>query len=112
MKSLREVHCIGERQFYWRADRDGLTYEAIEEIMLRIPNQRIAWRNISGSENSGAVSFQSLGPELTQVTLELAYVPDSGWHEPSRLAGRIEATLETFRELMEPDTVESVAVRD
>ena len=106
MNSLREVRRIGEKQFYWQAERDGLAYEAVEEIMLKIPNQRIAWRNVSGSENSGVVSFEALGPKLTRVTLELAYMPDSGWHDPATLAERIEETLETFRRLLKPKTAE------
>jgi uncharacterized membrane protein len=105
MKSLREVRREGERRFYWRAERDGLPYEAVEEISLMIPNHRIAWRNVSGSENSGVVSFESLGPEITRVTLDLAYVPDSGWHEPYALAERIEMTLDAFRDLIEPGGV-------
>jgi uncharacterized membrane protein len=102
MKSLREVRRVDERRFYWRAERDGLAYEAVEEISLMIPNQRIAWRNVSGAENSGVVSFEPLEPGLTRVTLDLAYVPDSGWHDPSALADRIERTLEAFRDLVEP----------
>jgi uncharacterized membrane protein len=102
MESLREVRRVGDRRFYWRAERDGLPYEAVEEISLMIPNHRIAWRNVSGSENSGVVSFDSLAPDLTRVTLDLAYVPDSGWHEPFALAERIERTLDCFRDLAEP----------
>src|SRR5271155_5231752 len=58
--SLREVRREGERRFYWRAERDGLPYEAVEEISLMIPHQRIAWRNVSGSENSGVVVFDAI----------------------------------------------------
>ena len=105
MKSLREVRRIDERRFYWRAERDGLPYEAVEEISLMIPNQRIAWRNVSGTENSGVVSFDQIEPTLTRVTLDLAYMPDSGWHEPFALAERIERTLEAFRDLSEPGGV-------
>jgi len=105
MKSLREVRRLDERRFYWRAERDGLLYEAIEEISLMIPNRRIAWRNVSGSENSGVVSFDYLESALTRVTLDLAYVPDSGWHDPFALAERIERTLDAFRDLVEPGGV-------
>jgi uncharacterized membrane protein len=108
MRSLREVRRLGERRFYWRAERDGIPYEAVEEISLTIPNHRIAWRNVSGAENSGVVSFDSLAPDLTRVTLDLAYVPDSGWHEPYALAERIELTLDAFRDLIEPSVMEEL----
>ena len=108
MRSLREVRRVGENRFYWRAERDGIPYEAVEEISLMIPNTRIAWRNVSGSENSGVVSFESITADMTRVTLDLAYVPDSGWHEPSALAERIERTLDAFRELVEPSVIEEL----
>ena len=108
MKALCEVRRVGDNRFYWRAERDGLQFEALEEISLMIPNQRIAWRNVSGSENSGVVSFESITGDMTRVTLDLAYVPDSGWHEPSALADRIERTLDAFRELVEPSVIEEL----
>ena len=108
MKSLREVRRAGERCFYLRVEREGVLYEAVEEISLMIPNQRIAWRNVSGSENSGVVSFDSITPKMTRVTLDLAYVPDSGWDEPSALVERIERTLDTFRDLVEPSVMEEL----
>ncbi len=112
MKSLREVRRLDEKRFYWRAERDGLPYEAVEEISLTIPNHRIAWRNVSGSENSGVVSFEAVAPGITRVTLELAYVPDSGWHEPFALAERIERTLEAFCDLVEPSVMEELVAHN
>ena len=108
MKSLQQVQQLGEGRFYWRAERDGIPYESIEEISLMIPNHRIAWRNVSGTENSGVVSFDSIAPDVTRVTLELAYVADSGWHEPRALAERIDRTLDAFREVAEPSVMEEL----
>ena len=106
LDSVHEVRQIAERQFYWKAEHDGAPYEAVEEISLMIPNRRIAWRNISGLENSGVVTFEPVAPKLTRVCLELAYVPDSGWHDPFALMERIDHTLESFRALIEPREVE------
>jgi len=108
MPSVREVNRVGEGRFQWRAERDGVPYEAMEEISLMIPNHRIAWRNVSGEESSGVVSFDSLAPDVTRVTLDLAYVPDSGWNEPRALAGRIERALDAFRQLAEPGIMEEL----
>ena len=112
MDSLREVRRIGDTRFYWRVERDGVQREAIEEISLMIPNQRIAWRNISGSENSGVVSFEVLPPDSTLLTMELAYVSDSGWHEPAALAERIEHILSAFRDLVEPSLMEELVTHN
>jgi uncharacterized membrane protein len=108
MPSVREVRRVDERRYYWSAERDGVPYEAMEEISLMIPNHRIAWRNVSGGENSGVVSFDTVAPEITLVTLALAYVPDSGWNEPAALAARIQRILDAFRELAEPSIMEEL----
>lgn len=112
MKSLREVRRLDENRLYWRGERDGVTFESIEEISLVIPNRRVAWRNVSGSENSGVVSFDAVADDITAVTLDLAYVPDSGWHEPSALVARIEATLQAFREIIEPSVMEELVTHN
>jgi uncharacterized membrane protein len=112
MKSLREVRQVNEGRFFWKAERDGLTYESIEEISLMIPNHRIAWRNVSGSENSGVVSFEELAADITQVTLDMVYLPDGGWHDPDELARRIELTLEAFKELVEPSMMEELVLHN
>jgi uncharacterized membrane protein len=112
MPSVREVRRIDEHRYQWRAIRDGVPYEATEEISLMIPNHRIAWRNVSGGENSGVVSFDAVAPEVTRVTLDLAYVPDSGWHEPTALAARIERILDAFREFSEPSIMEELVTHN
>jgi uncharacterized membrane protein len=112
MKSLCEVRKVGENQFYVRVERDGLLYESVEEISQLDPNRRIAWRNVSGAGHWGVVSFESLGPDRTRVTLKLAFIPDSEWHEPYVLAERIERSLEAFRNLVEPSVMEDLVTRN
>ncbi len=105
MNHIIEVRQEGENRFYCRAERDGIPYETVEEVSLMIPNRRIAWRNVSGNENSGVVSFEPDGEEATVVTLDMAYIPDSGWQSPAKLEGRIGDILESFRDLVEPGGV-------
>lgn len=112
MNSLREVRREGERRFHCRGERDGLPCESVEEISLMIPNRRIAWRNVSGAEASGVVTFDRLEPESTRITLDMACTPDGGWHDPSVLGERIEETLETFRRLIEPGVIEDLVTNN
>jgi uncharacterized membrane protein len=112
MPSVREVSRVDEHRFHWRGERDGVPYEATEEISLMIPNHRIAWRNVSGGENSGVVSFDTVAPDVTRVTLDMAYMPDSGWHDPEALGARIERILDCFREFAEPSIMEELVTHN
>lgn len=41
-------------------------------------NQQIGWKSISGLENHGAVTFQSVNNNQTQVTVDIHYTPPVG----------------------------------
>jgi hypothetical protein len=41
----------------------------------QIPDNRIAWSSESGEYTSGVVDFAKLGPDRTQVALEISYDP-------------------------------------
>lgn len=101
MPAVREMRRIDGKRFHWRVERGGREYEATFEIVLRIPQRRIAWRTISGSESSGVVCF---GPELgrrTRVSFKMKYAPDAGWDSPAELRERLRTRLSRFKALME-----------
>jgi len=101
MKVLREVRRIDEKTFYWKVDRDGQEYEAMAEVTLQIPQRRIAWRNISGAENSGVVCFQAEEGNKTKVSLKMKFVADAGWRDTGVLSERLETHLKNFKSLIE-----------
>jgi uncharacterized membrane protein len=61
MSHVRAVRAVAERRTYWRAEAPGgIAVEWYAETMDDVPNQRISWRSVPGSDifTSGEVRFE------------------------------------------------------
>ena len=115
MDGVQEVRQIDNTHLFWRADIAGKTAEWEAEIYEQIPDSRIAWRSTSGAPNAGAVSFQSIGPNITRVNLVLDYQPlgavEVVGDALGLVAGRVEGDLRRFKNFVEKRGTESGAWR-
>src|SRR5687768_11767825 len=75
MEGVKEVRQIDDKRVHWLAEIGGKEVVWEAEITQQIPEERIGWRSTSGAENAGHVSFVTLGPERTRITLSIAYDP-------------------------------------
>lgn len=76
MPRLKSVRKTGETTSHWVMDGPlGAKLEWEAETTAVVPNERIAWRSLPGSEvtTSGQVSFEAIGPNETRVTVGLGY---------------------------------------
>lgn len=82
MKHLRSVRITGDKQSHWIAKAPaGRTVEWDAEIVEDLPNQKISWRSLDGSEveNTGTVHFdRATGGRGTVVRVLLDYSPPGG----------------------------------
>jgi uncharacterized membrane protein len=105
MEGVETVRQLDDQRLFWRAEIWGKTEEWEAEIYEQIPDQRIAWRSISGVPNAGAVSFESLGPNTTRVTLTINYEPQGALEKIGDALGvvsaRVEGDLKRFRDFIE-----------
>lgn len=101
MAPVREVKRIDGDHFYWRVERGGQEYEALLEIVLRIPNRRMAWRTLSGAESSGVVAFDPVASDKTRVSFKAKYAPNVGWDDTDDLLQRLKTRLENFKTYIE-----------
>ncbi|MDQ3621102.1 MAG: SRPBCC family protein [Verrucomicrobiota bacterium] len=115
MEGVQEVRQLDDQRLFWRAEILGKDVEWEAEIFEQIPDRRIAWRSVSGHPNAGAVSFESVGPDRTRVTLSMSYEP-LGVSEKvadalGLVSGRVEGDLKRFREFIEERGVATGAWR-
>jgi uncharacterized membrane protein len=97
MKRVRKLdahHLVAQLGF------NGQRYEAKLEIMLRVPERRLAWRTISNGHAppnfaAGVVSFDSCSDGATRVSLKLTSSFGGA------VGGRVEKYLRNFKRLME-----------
>jgi uncharacterized protein YndB with AHSA1/START domain len=105
MEGVEEVHQEGVKFLCWRTKTAGKVTQWEAEITEQVPDQRISWESIDGSSNSGTITFESLGADLTRVNAMIGYEAEGLLEKAGDVLGipsrRIEADLERFRTYME-----------
>ncbi len=105
MDGIKQVHQIDDKHLHWVADIAGKHEEWDAEITHQEPDKQIAWSSTSGARNAGAVKFQSLGPDRTQVQLEMMTQPQSPTEKVGDALGfddmTIKKDLKKFKEFVE-----------
>jgi uncharacterized membrane protein len=69
--SVRDLHKIDETHFSFTSLLDGKEYQTVLQIVLRIPERRIAWQAISDVFPRGLVLFEPLSDRMTEITVRL-----------------------------------------
>ncbi len=115
MSGVEEVRQLDDKRLHWKATIAGKAQEWDAEITEQIPDERVAWRNITGATNAGVVTFHYIDPNTTRVTLQLDYEPEgvvetvgSALNVPDR---RMKNDMEKFKQFIESQGQESGAWR-
>src|SRR6266404_4165201 len=93
---VRAVRKIDDTHFFFTWLRYGKEQECVVHVLLRIPEQRIAWRTISHGFALGVVSFERTSNQDTEITLRIRCI-----YSPSTLSHRLEEYLRNFKRLIE-----------
>lgn len=105
MEGVKEVVQLDDKNLRWRAEIAGKEVEWTATITHQEPDKRIAWRSTSGPENSGSVTFRSLGDSQTRVYLRLEYEPEGATEKAGSALGlvnaRVEGDLRRFKTFIE-----------
>jgi uncharacterized membrane protein len=105
MEAVQEVRQLDDKKLHWRAEISGKTEEWDATITEQVPDQRIAWKSIDGSPNEGVVAFRPLGPDSTEVTLQLGYQPEGVTEKIGDSLGmvdrQVEGDLKRFKDYIE-----------
>ena len=71
MPSLRDVQKIDETHFSFTSLLDDKEYRTVLQIVLRIPERRIAWQAMPDNFPRGVVLFEPLSNRTTEITVRL-----------------------------------------
>ena len=115
MGGVEEVQLLDDRHLHWIANIGGKRKEWDAEIVELIPDDRIAWRSISGAPNSGVVQFRSTDQERTVLTVRMSYQP-RGWVENlgsslGMFSRKIEADLRGFKNFIQRRLTQTISSR-
>jgi uncharacterized membrane protein len=99
MPAVKEVQKRDGGHFAIAASLNGKRHEGVLEIMLQVPERRLAWRALSGRPSkyfaSGVVSFTSRPDQSTCVTLKMCPGFDGA------VSLRMQGYLRNFKRFME-----------
>lgn len=105
MEGVESIKQLDDKRLHWVAKIAGKTEEWDAEITEQHPDERVAWKSISGAENAGVVTFHRLADEKTRVMLQLDYEPEGIVETVGDKLGfanrRIEGDLKRFKEYIE-----------
>jgi uncharacterized membrane protein len=115
MEGVEEVRQLDDTHLHWRAKIGGKEEQWDAVITEQIPDQRIAWRNLTGARNAGVITFHKLDPQTTKLMLQIDYEPDGAMENVGSALGmvgrRVEGDLERFKEFVEARGAETGAWR-
>lgn len=105
MEGVREVRQTDDTHLHWCATVGGKELEWDSEILEQVPDQRIAWRSITGKLNAGTVEFEPLDSSRTRVCLTMEYDPQGPVESVGSAIGvtkrRVTKDLKKFKSFIE-----------
>jgi uncharacterized membrane protein len=105
MEGVKEVRQLDDAHLHWRAEIAGKEDEWDAEITSQVPDQRVAWRSVSGATNAGIVTFHPVSDGRTRIDLRIEYDTDGVIEKVGDMFGavdrRVEGDLERFKEFIE-----------
>ena len=96
MPSLRDVQKVDETHFLFTSLIDGEEHRTVLQIVLRVPERRIAWQAISDNFPRGVILLEPLSDRATEMTVRLR-----SSIEPATLAKVTRDYLTNFKRVVE-----------
>jgi uncharacterized protein YndB with AHSA1/START domain len=111
MEGVVEIRQQGPRTLLWRVNVGGKDKHWEAEILEQVPDTRIVWESIDGTQNRGMIAFEGLDPERTRITLTMEYEPEGLLERAGDVlgipSGQVEGDLKRFREFIEKRKMET-----
>jgi uncharacterized membrane protein len=115
MEGVKSVTQTDDTHLHWKAEVAGKDEEWDAEVTEQHPDERIAWKSITGAENAGVVTFHRIDDETTRVTLQMDVDPEGVVENVGTALGfldrRVKGDLERFKEFIESRGTETGAWR-
>ena len=96
--SLREVRRIDDSSFFSTSLINGQEVKSRVQIVLRVPNRRIAWQAVSDNFRIGVAFFDPRFDGTTEVTVKIHSIV-----EPDILTGALRQYLTNFKRFVEQE---------
>ena len=115
MSGVKAIQQRSDDELHWAVSIAGVDREFDARITEQQPDERIAWRSLSGPEQSGVVTFHRISDSTTRVRLQLDWDPDGLVEKVGAILqlddAQVARDLKRFKDLIESNGFESGAWR-
>src|SRR6202030_3081605 len=111
MEGVVEVRQEGPRTLFWKVNVGGKDKQWEAEILEQVPDTRIVWESVDGTQNRGMIAFAPVDDERTRITLTIEYEPEGILERAGDAFGipssQVEGDLKRFRDFIEKKELET-----
>ena len=115
MQGVEEIQQVDTTRTHWKTKIGGVEREFDAEITEQHPDERVAWKSVSGPTQAGVVTFHRLNDAQTRVTVQLDWSPEGAVEKVGSALNaddhRVQGDLERFKEYIESRGTETGAWR-
>lgn len=115
MQGVEEIRQLGPTRTHWTTKVGGVEREFDAEITEQHPDERVAWKSVSGPDQAGVVTFHRLNDAQSRVTVQLEWTPEDATEKIGSALNaddrRVQGDLERFKEYIEARGTETGAWR-
>ena len=105
MGGVVSISQISDTDSHWVTKIGGVEREFDTKVTEQHPDERVAWKSTDGKSHAGVVTFHRLGDELTRVTVQLDWDPETFVEKVGSAVGaddrQVKADLKRFKEFIE-----------
>ena len=105
MEGVERVIQLDDRTTHWETTVAGAHREFDAEITEQHPDERVAWKTVSGKGNAGVVTFHKLSDTSCRVTVQIDWEPEGLVEKAGAAVGvddrQVQGDLERFKEFIE-----------
>lgn len=111
MEGVVEIRQQGPRTLFWKVNVGGKDKQWEAVILEQVPDSRIVWESVDGTQNRGMIAFEPVDYDRTRITLTMEYEPEGFLERAGDALGipssQVEGDLNRFRDFIEKREMET-----
>jgi hypothetical protein len=111
MEGVVEIRQKGPRTLFWKVNVGGQDKQWEAVILEQVPDSRIVWESVDGTQNRGIIAFEPVDFDRTRITLTMEYEPEGFLERAGDALGipssQVEGDLNRFRDFIEKREMET-----
>jgi uncharacterized membrane protein len=111
MEGVERIDQRDDTHLHWVIKVGGVTREFDATVTEQHPEERVAWKSVSGPDHAGVVTFHRLDDDTTRVTTQMDVDPEGFIENVADKLGilkaRVNGDLERFKKFIESRSTET-----